>query len=84
LPIHAHSAGWGYPSRSPALGWDSAPWQKIWRLAGADHLHVNGLGNKFSASDDSVIAAARALLAPDVRLASDFIGLLREVLAIDD
>lgn len=64
LPIHAHRAGWGYLSRSPVLGWDYAPWQKIWRLAGADHLHVNGLGNKFSESDDSVIAAARAVLAP--------------------
>mgnify|MGYP003575854081 CR=1 FL=1 len=64
LPIHAHRAGWGYLTRSPALGWDYAPWQKIWRLAGADHLHVNGLRNKFSEADDSVIAAARAVLAP--------------------
>jgi ribulose-bisphosphate carboxylase large chain len=36
----------------------------IWRLAGADHLHVNGLRNKFSEPDESVIAAARAVLAP--------------------
>ena len=64
LPIHAHRAGWGYLTRSPALGWDYAPLQKIWRLAGADHLHVNGLRNKFSEPDDSVIAAARAVLAP--------------------
>jgi ribulose-bisphosphate carboxylase large chain len=64
LPIHAHRAGWGYLTRSPALGWDYAPWQKIWRLAGADHLHVNGLRNKFSESDASVIAAARSVLAP--------------------
>jgi ribulose-bisphosphate carboxylase large chain len=64
LPIHAHRAGWGYLSRSPELGWDYAPWQMIWRLAGADHLHVNGLRNKFSESDESVIAAARAVLAP--------------------
>ena len=64
LPIHAHRAGWGYLSRSPVLGWDYAPWQKVWRLAGADHLHVNGLRNKFSEGDDSVIAAARAVLAP--------------------
>ncbi|TDY15519.1 ribulose-bisphosphate carboxylase large chain [Paraburkholderia sp. BL6665CI2N2] len=64
LPIHAHRAGWGYLSRSPELGWDYAPWQMIWRLAGADHLHVNGLRNKFSEPDDSVIAAARAVLAP--------------------
>jgi ribulose-bisphosphate carboxylase large chain len=64
LPIHAHRAGWGYLSRSPVLGWDYAPWQMIWRLAGADHLHVNGLRNKFSEPDESVIAAARAVLAP--------------------
>jgi ribulose-bisphosphate carboxylase large chain len=64
LPIHAHRAGWGYLNRSPVIGWDYAPWQKIWRLAGADHLHVNGLRNKFSESDASVIAAARSVLAP--------------------
>lgn len=64
LPIHAHRAGWGYLSRSLNLGWDYAPWQMIWRLAGVDHLHVNGLRNKFSEPDDSVIAAARAVLAP--------------------
>jgi ribulose-bisphosphate carboxylase large chain len=64
MPIHGHRAGWGYLSRSPALGFDFAPLQKIWRLAGADHLHVNGLRNKFSETDESVIAAARAVLAP--------------------
>jgi ribulose-bisphosphate carboxylase large chain len=64
LPIHGHRAGWGYLTRSPALGFDYAPLQKIWRLAGADHLHVNGLRNKFSETDDSVIAAARSVLAP--------------------
>jgi ribulose-bisphosphate carboxylase large chain len=64
LPIHAHRCGWGYLSRSPALGWDYAPWQTFWRLAGADHLHVNGLANKFSEPDQSVIAAARAVLRP--------------------
>ncbi|HOB95645.1 MAG TPA: ribulose-bisphosphate carboxylase large subunit family protein [Aquabacterium sp.] len=64
LPIHAHRNGWGYLSRHPALGWDYAPWQALWRLAGADHLHVNGLANKFSEADASVIAAARAVLRP--------------------
>ena len=64
MPIHAHRAGWGYLTRSPQLGWDYAPWQQLWRLAGADHMHVNGLRNKFSESDDSVIAAARSVLAP--------------------
>lgn len=64
LPIHGHRAGWGYLNRSPALGFDFAALQKIWRLAGADHLHVNGLRNKFSETDESVIAAARSVLAP--------------------
>ncbi|MFO1330716.1 MAG: ribulose-bisphosphate carboxylase large subunit family protein [Rubrivivax sp.] len=64
LPIHAHRNGWGYLARCPALGWDYAPWQLIQRVAGADHLHVNGIGNKFSESDESCIAAARAVLAP--------------------
>ena len=53
LPIHAHRNGWGYLSRHPLLGWSYIAWQKIWRLAGADHMHVNGLGNKFAESDES-------------------------------
>jgi ribulose-bisphosphate carboxylase large chain len=64
LPIHAHRAGWGYLSRSPYVGWDFAAWQQIWRLAGVDHLHVNGLRNKFSEPDEVVIAAARSVIAP--------------------
>ena len=64
LPIHAHRNGWGYLSRHPALGWSYVAWQKIWRLAGADHMHVNGLANKFSESDESVTESARACLTP--------------------
>ena len=64
LPIHGHRAGWGYLTRSPALGWDFAAWQKMWRLAGADHLHVNGLRNKFSDPDEVVVAAARSVIQP--------------------
>lgn len=64
LPIHAHRNGWGYLSRHPQLGWSYVAWQKLWRLAGVDHMHVNGLGNKFSEPDDSVIASARACLTP--------------------
>ena len=30
--------------------WSYIAWQKIWRLAGADHMHVNGIANKFSES----------------------------------
>jgi ribulose-bisphosphate carboxylase large chain len=64
LPIHAHRNGWGYLSRHPLLGWSYVAWQKIWRLAGSDHMHVNGLANKFSEPDESVIASARACLTP--------------------
>lgn len=64
LPIHAHRNGWGYLSRHPLLGWSYVAWQKLWRLAGADHMHVNGLSNKFSEPDDSVIESARACLTP--------------------
>jgi len=64
LPIHAHRNGWGYLSRHPMLGWSYVAWQKIWRLAGADHMHVNGLQNKFFEDDASVIASARTCLTP--------------------
>lgn len=64
LPIHGHRAGWGMFSRCPALGMGSVPFQKIMRMAGADHLHVNGIRNKFCESDASVIASARACQTP--------------------
>ena len=64
LPIHAHRNGWGYLTRAPALGFDYVAWQKFFRLAGADHMHVNGLANKFCEDDASVIASARACLTP--------------------
>jgi ribulose-bisphosphate carboxylase large chain len=64
LPIHAHRNGWGALSRCPSLGFDYVAWAKIWRLAGADHMHVNGLRNKFCEPDDSVIASARSCLTP--------------------
>ena len=64
LPIHAHRAGWGALTREPSLGYSFRVWQQLWRLAGADHLHVNGLRNKFWEPDDSVIASARSVLEP--------------------
>ena len=64
LPIHGHRNGWGALSRAPLLGWSYVAWQKLWRLAGADHMHVNGLNNKFCETDDSVIASARECLTP--------------------
>ncbi|MEX2518217.1 MAG: RuBisCO large subunit C-terminal-like domain-containing protein, partial [Paracoccaceae bacterium] len=64
LFIHGHRNGWGLFSRAPMLGIDYRVYQKIFRLAGVDHLHVNGLRNKFSEPDASVIASARACLTP--------------------
>jgi ribulose-bisphosphate carboxylase large chain len=64
LPIHGHRNGWGAFTRHPALGFSFEAWQKLWRLAGVDHLHVNGLRSKFWEPDDSVIRSARACLAP--------------------
>jgi ribulose-bisphosphate carboxylase large chain len=64
LAIHGHRSGWGMWSRCPALGMDYAAAQKFWRFAGADHLHVNGLRNKFCEPDASVIASARACQTP--------------------
>ena len=56
--------GWGYLGRSPDHGWSYVAWQKLWRLAGADHMHVNGLANKFWEPDESVLESARACLTP--------------------
>ena len=64
LAIHAHRNGWGYLGRSASNGWSYVAWQKLWRLAGADHMHVNRIANKFWEPDDSVIASARACLTP--------------------
>ena len=64
LPIHAHRCGWGALTRSPSLGWAYPAWSKLWRLAGADHMHVNGIDNKFTEDNDSVIASARSLSDP--------------------
>ncbi len=64
LPIHGHRNGWGAFTRFPGLGFSFTAWQKLWRLAGVDQLHINGLRSKFWESDDSVITSGRACLAP--------------------
>ncbi len=69
LPIHGHRNGWGMFTRAPALGFEFAAFQKLWRLAGVDHLHVNGIRNKFWEPDESVVAAAKSCLAPFAGLA---------------
>ncbi len=64
LAIHGHRNGWGMFSRSHATGMSFIAYQKFWRLAGIDHVHVNGLRNKFCEEDASVIASARECLTP--------------------
>ncbi len=64
LAIHAHRNGWGMLTRHPLLGIDFKAYQKIWRLAGVDQLHVNGIQNKFWESDDSVVDSIEACLTP--------------------
>jgi ribulose-bisphosphate carboxylase large chain len=62
LAIHGHRNGWGMLTRHPLLGIDFRAYQKIWRLAGVDQLHVNGIQNKFWESDDSVVQSIEACL----------------------
>lgn len=64
VAIHGHRNGWGIYSRSPAIGMSYIAYQKFWRLLGVDHMHVNGLDNKFCESNDSVIASAKACVSP--------------------
>lgn len=64
LPIHGHRAGWGMFNRHPLLGMEYAAFAKLMRLAGVDHLHVNGLKNKFCETDASVMRAARDVQTP--------------------
>ena len=64
VPIHAHRNGWGALSRSPMLGFSYQAYHKFFRLAGADHLHVNGIRNKFCEPDDSVIRSAKSVQRP--------------------
>lgn len=64
LIIHGHRNGWGMINRHPLLGIEFPAYQKIWRLAGVDQLHVNGIQNKFWESDDSVVRSIEACLKP--------------------
>lgn len=64
LAIHGHRNGWGMLTRHPLFGMDYPAYQKLWRLAGVDQMHVNGIDNKFWESDDSVVASIESLFAP--------------------
>ena len=64
IPIHGHRNGWGLFSRSPHIGMAFSAYQKLWRLAGVDHLHTNGIRNKFCEADHEVIQSIRDCLVP--------------------
>jgi ribulose-bisphosphate carboxylase large chain len=64
FPVHGHRNGWGMLNRHPWLGIEFAAYQKLWRLAGVDHLHVNGIANKFCESDESVVRSIEACRRP--------------------
>ncbi|OAS17973.1 ribulose-bisphosphate carboxylase large subunit family protein [Paenibacillus oryzisoli] len=64
VPIHGHRNQWGMLTRSPLLGIEFTAYQKLCRLAGADHLHVNGLNSKFYESNESVLRSIEACTTP--------------------
>jgi len=64
VAIHGHRNGWGLMGRSRDFSMSFVAWQKIWRLAGVDQLHCNGIANKFWEPDESVIASASECLKP--------------------
>lgn len=64
VPIHAHRNQWGWMTRCPMLGMEFAAYQKLCRLAGADHMHVNGLDGKFYESNESVVRSIQQCLTP--------------------
>jgi ribulose-bisphosphate carboxylase large chain len=64
LAVHGHRNGWGMLTRHPWLGIDFPAYQKLFRLAGVDQIHVNGIQNKFWEDDDSVVRSLEACLKP--------------------
>lgn len=64
LSIHGHRNGWGMMNRHPYLGISFPAYNKLWRLAGVDQMHVNGIKNKFWESDDSVVRSIQSCLTP--------------------
>ena len=64
LAIHGHRNGFGGMGRHPLLGMGVRAYQTLYRLAGIDHIHVHGMGGKFSDLDEDVTEAARHCLDP--------------------
>lgn len=64
LPIHGHRCGFGALNRHPLLGMEFTAYHKFWRMLGIDHIHTNGLRNKFYESDESVLKSIKACYTP--------------------
>ncbi|WP_159591727.1 RuBisCO large subunit C-terminal-like domain-containing protein [Chelativorans xinjiangense] len=64
LALHGHRNGFGAFSRHPSLGIGFDAYQALYRLTGVDHMHVHGIGGKFSDSAEEVASAARRCLRP--------------------
>lgn len=64
LPIHGHRAFFGALARDPLLGMGFTAFQKFWRLAGVDHLHVGGFNSKFYENNSEVGQSIRDCLDP--------------------
>jgi ribulose-bisphosphate carboxylase large chain len=64
VPIHGHRAMLGALARSEQVGIAFHAWQKLARLVGVDHLHTNGISNKFYEDDAQVLDSIAAVRAP--------------------
>ena len=64
VPIHGHRTMLGALMRSEQVGIGFRAWQKIARLSGADHLHTNGISNKFYETDAEVLDSIAAVRTP--------------------
>ena len=64
LPIHGHRNFFGAIARHPMLGIGFSAYQKLFRIAGVDHLHVGGFNSKFYEPNDEVSRSIADCLTP--------------------
>lgn len=64
LPIHGHRNNFGAMARHPLLGIGFTAYQKLFRLAGVDHLHVGGFDSKFYQTNEEVARSITDCLTP--------------------
>ena len=64
LPVHGHRAMLGAIMRHPELGIGFDAFQTFARIAGVDHLHTSGFGNKFYETDQDVARSIEAVQRP--------------------